>query len=78
MLILTRKIGEAIAIGEDIKIQIVDIKGKNVRIGINAPLETPVHREEVFLRIKEANKAAAELSPLDLTKAAEMWQARKK
>jgi carbon storage regulator len=55
MLVLTRKIGEQIVIGNDIKIKIVEIKGKQVRIGIEAPRHVEVNREEVFLQ-KTAEK----------------------
>ncbi|MCX6104079.1 MAG: carbon storage regulator CsrA [Proteobacteria bacterium] len=60
MLVLTRKIGEAIAIDDDIKIVIVQIKGGNVRLGIEAPRNTKIHREEVYLAIQDQNKLAAE------------------
>lgn len=60
MLVLTRKIGESIAIDDDIKISIVQIKGRQVRIGIEAPRNTRIHREEVYIAIQEQNKAAAE------------------
>lgn len=66
MLILTRKSGETIAIGDDIEIQILDIKGKHVQVGIRAPRMTPVHRGEVYRRIQEANEQAAHLDPSDL------------
>ena len=59
MLVLTRKIGESIKINEDVKITVIDVKGKNIRLGIDAPRETKIYREEVFLRIKEENKSAA-------------------
>jgi len=59
MLILTRKAGEMIAIGDDIKIYIQEIRGNQVKIGIKAPPEVTVHREEVYLRIQEENRAAA-------------------
>ncbi len=59
MLILTRKVGEKITIGDDIEITVVEIKGKQVRLGINAPSELPVHREEVYRRILEENLKAA-------------------
>ena len=52
MLILTRKTGEAINIGNDISITILGVNGKQVRIGINAPKEVPVHREEITQRIQ--------------------------
>lgn len=48
MLVLTRKIGETIVIGDDIKIKIVEIKGKQVRIGIEAPRNVEVNREEIY------------------------------
>ncbi len=48
MLVLTRKIGELIVIGDDIKIKIVEIKGKQVRIGIEAPRNVAVNREEIY------------------------------
>ena len=60
MLVLTRKIGEAIAIDDDIKIVIVQIKGGNVRLGIEAPRNTKIHREEVYLAIQDQNKLDAE------------------
>ena len=52
MLVLTRKIGETIAIGDEIKVTVMHIKGKQVRIGIKANRETEVHREEVYQRIQ--------------------------
>ena len=59
MLILTRKLGESIAIGDDIKIVILDIKGRQVRIGVQAPRQTKVHREELYQAIMEQNKISA-------------------
>ncbi len=58
MLILTRKSGESITIGEDIKIQVIEIKGRQVRLGIDAPKDCIIHREEVYLRIKKEGKNA--------------------
>jgi len=59
MLILTRRLGEQIAIGDDIKITLLDIKGKHVRIGIEAPASVTVHRGEVYRLIQEENLRAA-------------------
>ncbi len=59
MLVLTRKLGETIAIDDDIKIVVVQIKGKQVRLGIEAPRETKIHREEVYVAIQEQNKVAS-------------------
>ena len=53
MLILTRKHGEAIVIGDDIVISILGVKGNQVRIGIDAPKDVSVHREEIYQRIQD-------------------------
>lgn len=58
MLVLTRKLGESIAIDDNIKITVVQIKGKQVRLGIQAPQDTKIHREEVYVAIQDQNKAA--------------------
>lgn len=59
MLVLTRKVGEGIAIGDDIKIVVMQIKGKQVRLGIKASASTVVHREEVYQRIQDENRQAS-------------------
>jgi len=56
MLVLTRKLGESIAIDDHIKIVVVQIKGKQVRLGIQAPKETKIHREEVYSAIRDQNQ----------------------
>ena len=52
MLILTRRVGETLMIGEDVTVTVLGVKGNQVRIGVNAPREVAVHREEIFDRIK--------------------------
>lgn len=58
MLILSRKTGESIIIGNDITLTVLSIKGPHVRIGIDAPKKLPVHREEVYERIQKENESA--------------------
>ena len=60
MLIFTRRVGEEIRISDDIRVRIIDVKGKQVRLGIEAPPEIIVHREEIYLRINENNSKNAE------------------
>jgi carbon storage regulator len=67
MLVLTRKLGESIAIDDHIKIVVVQIKGKQVRLGIKAPKETKIHREEVYQAIQDQNKEAGQTSLEDIS-----------
>ncbi|MBI3899485.1 MAG: carbon storage regulator CsrA [Gammaproteobacteria bacterium] len=57
MLILTRRINEAINIGDDIQITVLEVRANQVRLDISAPKEVPVHREEIFERIKKEKEA---------------------
>ena len=63
MLILTRKINETIMIGDRIEISIVDIKGDQVKVGIKAPRNVKVYRQEVYLAIQKENIEAAQIKP---------------
>jgi carbon storage regulator len=53
MLILTRRIGEAVMIGAEVSVKVLSINGAQVRLGVNAPRDVPVHREEIYERIKQ-------------------------
>jgi carbon storage regulator len=66
MLVLTRKAGEGIIIGDDIRITVVELKGGGVRIGIDAPRELKVHRQEVYDRILRENQEATQWDIADL------------
>lgn len=59
MLVLTRKSGESIAINDNIRITVLEVKGKTVRIGIEAPEDAKIYRQELFLKIQEENRLAA-------------------
>jgi len=66
MLILSRKVGEAIRIGEDIEIIVTDISQNRVKIGIRSPKNIPVYREELYQKIKDENRQAALINENDL------------
>ena len=57
MLILTRRVGETVMIGDEVTITVLGVKGNQVRIGINAPKHVAVHREEIYERIKREQRA---------------------
>ena len=67
MLVLARKVGEAIAIGDGITVRVLEVKGGQVKLGVEAPHDITVHREEIYLRILEENRRAALEAPADLT-----------
>lgn len=77
MLILTRKIGETIAIGEEIKITVLGIQGKQVKLGITAPEKVSVYREEIFKKIQAENVKASMSLKEDLQELARIIKANK-
>jgi carbon storage regulator len=66
MLVLSRQRDESIIIGDNIVVTIVDIRGDKVRLGINAPSEIPVHRQEVYEAIQRENQRASRIDPKDI------------
>jgi carbon storage regulator len=66
MLILTRKLGESIIIGENVQLSVVEINKNNIKIGINAPKDITIYREEVFKKIKEENKRSSASGIIEL------------
>jgi carbon storage regulator len=63
MLILTRRPGERVVIGDEILVTVMGVSGHTVRLGIAAPEGVPIYREEIWLAVKEENRAAAEATP---------------
>lgn len=78
MLVLTRKLGESITIGDDVKVTIIEVKGKQVKLGVEAPQQTTVHREEIYQRVQEENRMAALISPVHLKKIGAFWKRTEK
>jgi carbon storage regulator len=64
MLILTRRVGEILRIGEDVSVQVMEVNGNQVRLGVTAPKSVAVHREEVFQRIAREDQAMVESRPV--------------
>tara|TARA_B100002019_G_scaffold117970_1_gene101290 strand:- start:767 stop:952 length:186 start_codon:yes stop_codon:yes gene_type:complete len=58
MLILTRRIGETLMIGDEVTIKVLGVKGNQVRLGVNAPKDVSVHREEIYEKIQEENRTS--------------------
>lgn len=77
MLVLTRKPGQSVYIGDEIKITLHGIRGNQVRIGIEAPSSVKIYREEIYLQILEENKSAAAELPADLEGVAKQWSEKK-
>lgn len=63
MLILTRRVGETVMIGDDVTITVLGVKGNQVRVGINAPKSVAVHREEIYERIKREQQSDQQEKP---------------
>lgn len=74
MLILTRRPGESIYLGDDIKLTVLSVQGKQIKVGLEVPDDMPVYREEVYLRVQEQNKLALQLTDQDIMAATQLWQ----
>ncbi|MBO9570509.1 MAG: carbon storage regulator CsrA, partial [Cellulomonas iranensis] len=70
MLVLTRRVGESVVIGDDVVVTVLEVRADGVRLGIDAPRHVRVHRSEVLDAVREANAAAAQAGDADATAAA--------
>lgn len=78
MLILTRRPGEALHLGDDIKITILGIQGKQIKLGLDVPRDLTVYRDEVYKRIQEQNEEALQAREEDLMAATSLWPRTRK
>lgn len=63
MLVLTRRAGESIVIGNDVTVTVLEVRGDQIRIGIDAPKDVPIHREEVYVQVQHENRGAVASAP---------------
>lgn len=77
MLVLTRKVNEKVRLGDDIVVTVVQLEKGSVKLGFDAPKHVPIHRDEVYEKIRHANVRSATGSPGDIEDAAKIWQQKK-
>ncbi len=77
MLILTRKLGESVIIGDDVKITVIEVNKHHIKLGVDAPKNIIIHREEVYLKIKEENELASASNIIDLNNTSEQVKTEK-
>jgi carbon storage regulator len=77
MLVLTRKLGEVIRVGDAVTVRVLEVKGSQVRLGVEAPAEVRIYREEVYRAIRKENEEAALRDSGGLEAANEAWQSQR-
>lgn len=77
MLILSRRPGESLHLGDNIKITVLSVKGKQIKLGLEVPEHTPVYRDEIYRRVQEQNRLALQVSEQDLKRVAGIWKKKK-
>lgn len=78
MLILSRRPGESVHVGDDIKITVLSVKGQQIKLGLEVPEHMSVYREEIYLKVQSQNASALELDNNDLMMAATLWTTKDK
>ncbi len=78
MLILSRRSGESLNLGDEIKITVLEVNGKQVKLGLQVPDDMAVYREEIYLQVQESNTVAANIREEDLLAVADIWKTGKK
>ena len=73
MLILSRRIGESLHLGDDIKITVLSVRGQQIKLGLDVPDTMPVYREEIYRNVQSQNASALDLDSNDLLAAATLW-----
>ena len=77
MLVLTRKLGEVIRVGDAVTVRVLEVKGNQVRLGVDAPADVRIYREEVYLAIRKENEEAAAAERGSLDEALKTWQSQR-
>ena len=77
MLILTRKLGEMIRIGDDVTVRVVEVRGNQIRLGVEAPPQVRIYREEIYKAIRQQNEQAAVSGISNLDEATEAWRSQR-
>jgi carbon storage regulator len=77
MLILSRRPGESLHLGDNIKITVLSVKGKQIKLGLEVPEDTPIYRDELYRWVQEQNRLALQASEQDLKRVAGIWKKKK-
>ena len=77
MLILTRKLGEMIRIGDDVTVRVIEVRGSQIRLGVEAPPTVRIYREEIYKAIRQQNEQAAVAGVTNLDEATQAWQSQR-
>jgi carbon storage regulator len=77
MLVLTRKLGEVIRVGESVTVRVLEVKGNQVRLGIEAPAEVRIYREEIYRAVRKENEEAVASGKDGVDEASRAWQSQR-